>query len=90
LKEGGSDMEARIRWAWRQALCRQPTADEVSTIEALVKKHQDEYSKDEKAAKELISVGFSKAPEDLNEAELAAWTDAARAIFNLYESVTRS
>ena len=26
LKEGGSDAEARIRWAWRQALSRQPTA----------------------------------------------------------------
>src|ERR1051325_10456771 len=90
LKEGGSDTEARIRWAWRQALCRQPTAEELSAISELVKKHRAEFEKETKAAHELISAGFSKPPEDLNEAELAAWTNVARAIFNLYESVTRS
>jgi hypothetical protein len=90
LKEGGSDTEARIRWAWRQALCRQPTADEVSAISQLVEKHRAEFEKDTKAAHELIGVGFSEAPKDLDPAELAAWTNVARAIFNLYESVTRS
>ena len=54
LKESGSDTEARIRWAWRQALCRQPTAEELSTISELVKKHRAEFEKDTKAAHELI------------------------------------
>jgi len=91
LKESGSnDSQARIRWAWRQALCRPPSADEISAIEPLLKKHLDEYGKDDKAAKELITIGFSPKPEGLNDAELAAWTNVARAIFNLYESVTRS
>jgi hypothetical protein len=90
LKEGGSDTAARIRWAWRQALCRQPTANELAAIEALVTKHRAAFEKDTKGAKELSSVGFAPVPQDLNEAELAAWTNVARAIFNLYESVTRS
>jgi hypothetical protein len=90
LKEGGSDVEARIRWAWRQALSRQPTAEELATVTELVKKHQGEFENDTKAAKDLISVGFAPRPEGVNEAELAAWTNVARAIFNLYESVTRS
>lgn len=90
LKEGGSDTEARIRWAWWEALCRQPTTAELSAIEELVSKHRAEFEKDPKSAKALISVGFAPLPEGLNEAELAAWTNVARAILNLYESVTRS
>jgi hypothetical protein len=90
LKEGGNDSEARIRWAWRQALCRQPSVEELSAIQELVSKHLAEFEKDSKAAKDLISVGFAPVPEGVNEAELAAWTNVARAILNLYESVTRS
>jgi hypothetical protein len=90
LKEAGSDIEARIRWAWRQALCRQPTADEFGVMTSLVKKHLDEYSKDDAAAKELLKVGNPPKPEGANDAELAAWTNVARAIFNLYETMTRS
>ena len=90
LKEGGNDVEARIRWAWRQALSRQPSAEELATVTELLKKHQGEFEKDAKAAKDLISVGFAPPPEGVNEAELAAWTNVARAIFNLYECVTRS
>jgi len=90
LRECSGDAEARIRWAWRQALCRQPTAEELQTVSALVKKHLAEYAKDAKAAKELVGVGYSPKPEGLDDAELAAWTNVARAIFNLYETVTRS
>jgi hypothetical protein len=90
LKESSGDTEARIRWAWRQALCRQPTADELSAIESLLTKNLEEYKNNRKAALELISVGFSPKPEGISETDLAAWTNIARAIFNLYESVTRS
>jgi hypothetical protein len=90
LKSGAEDDESRLRWAWRQALCRAPSNDEVAAIKSLLSKHRDEYAKDTKAAHELVSVGFSPVAEGANEAELAAWTNVARAIFNLYENVTRS
>jgi hypothetical protein len=90
LKECGGDSEARLRWAWRQALCRQPSADELAALQALLKKQLAEYAADEKAAKDLLKVGFAAPPEGMNDAEVAAWTNVARAIFNLYESITRS
>lgn len=90
LKECSGGAEARIRWAWRQALCRQPSAEEISAIQGLLKKQMEEYAADGKAAQELVKVGFTAPPEGVNDAELAAWTNVARAIFNLYESVTRS
>src|SRR5206468_1365640 len=73
INEGGAEAETRIKWAWRQALCRLPTADEISAIDSLLKKNLAEYAKDTEAAKKLISVGFSKAPENIDPAELAAW-----------------
>lgn len=90
LKEGGNETEARIKWAWREALCRFPSPDELSAITSLLTKNLEEFKSNPKSAQELISVGFSPKPEGLDDAELAAWTNIARAIFNLYESVTRS
>lgn len=90
IKEGGKDSEARISWAWRQALTRSPRADELHTVRALLEKHLSEFKKNEKSAAELVKVGISTAPTELNEAELAAWTSVARVIINLHETITRS
>jgi hypothetical protein len=90
LKECKGDAATRIRWAWRQALCREPSEDELQTIQALLEKHQGEFKQNPEAAKKFISVGAAPAPEGLDPADLAAWTNVARAIFNLYETITRS
>ncbi|MBI3878715.1 MAG: PSD1 domain-containing protein [Verrucomicrobia bacterium] len=90
VREGGQDADARITWAWRQALARAPRADELKTIRALLDKHLAEYAKDAKAAEALLKVGLSAPPTDLNQTELAAWTSVARVIINLHETITRS
>jgi hypothetical protein len=90
VKEGGKDVDARITWAWRQALARSPRADELQTIRALLTKHLAEFSKDENAADALLKVGISAPPTEMNDAELAAWTSVARVIINLHETITRS
>jgi hypothetical protein len=90
LKEGGSDATARIDWAWRQALSRAPRADEMSTVRVLLVRHVEEYRRDPQAAEALLKVGFSSPPKDLDAAELAAWTNVARVILNLHETITRA
>jgi hypothetical protein len=90
LKEGGRDAGSRITWAWRQALAREPRADESNTISDLVSRQVAEYRRDPPAAEALLKVGLVPAPKDLDTAELAAWTNVARVILNLHETITRS
>jgi hypothetical protein len=89
IREGGGTTPARISWAWYQALQRPPRTDETATIAALVDKHLREYRDDRPAAEALLKVGFAPVPGDIDGAELAAWTNAARVILNLHETVTR-
>ena len=45
---------------------------------------------DTAAAKAFLKSGSSAVPTDLDPAELAAWTDIARALLNLHETITRN
>ena len=90
IKEGGHEPEARIRWAWREALDRVPRPDESDTTRALVAKHLAEYRSDAKAAEAVLKVGAAPIPEGSDLAELAAWTSVARVILNLHETITRN
>ena len=90
LKEGGSETPARLDWAWRQALQRPPRDDERATLTALIEKHQRAYAEDRPAAEALLKVGQAPVPSGTDAAELAAWTNAARAILNLHETMTRN
>ena len=62
----------------------------MSTVRALLDKHLAEYRQDAPAAGALLKVGLSPAPKDGDLAELAAWTNVARVILNLHETITRS
>jgi hypothetical protein len=71
-------------------LCRAPRGDELQTIQALLEKQLAQYQADPDAAQALLKVGHMAAPTDANPAELAAWTNIARVILNLHETITRS
>ncbi|MBI1310286.1 DUF1553 domain-containing protein [bacterium] len=90
LREGGASSESRIEWAFRSALSRKPTPDEVAVIESVLQKHLTEYRGDEPDAEKVIHVGEAPTPDDLNPAEHAAWTSVARIVLNLHETITRS
>ncbi len=90
LREGDGDESARITWAWRQALARTPQPREIATLRTLLEKHRAQYRDDPAAAGAYLNVGNTKPPADLNATELAAWTNVARALLNLHETITRS
>jgi hypothetical protein len=90
LKDGGPDATARLTWAWQQALQRGPRDAERQTVLALVDKHRALYAQNPQAAEAILKVGFAPIPENIDRAELAAWTNAARVILNLHETVTRN
>jgi hypothetical protein len=90
VREGGTNSESRIGWAWQQALDRPPRPDELETMQGLVGKLAEEYAGDRKAAEDLLKVGQHPAGSELDPAELAAWTNVARVLLNLHETITRS
>ena len=90
LTECSGDSKTRIVWAWRQALQRTPSSQEIATLEELLNKHLADYRATPVAAEALLSVGLTPAADQLSKPELAAWTNVARAILNLHETITRS
>ncbi len=89
IKEGGSSTSDRLGWAFRRALSRKPTADELPILTGLYKKHLEEFTEDPESIQQLISTGQRPIPDDLDAPELAAWTSVARVILNLHETITR-
>lgn len=90
LSECKGTTEQRIKWAWQQALQRDPRADELKTMTELLTKHLADYQKDTKAAADLLKTGIAPIPAGLDKSELAAWTHVARVLLNLHETITRA
>jgi len=90
LREAPANPQARVEWAWRQALTRKPSATEVEALTRLLDQQLKEYQADPEAARAYLGFGASKPSTTLSPAELAAWTDIARALLNLHETITRS
>ncbi len=90
VRECSGDAASRVAWAFRQALGREPRADEAATIGALLAKHSAIYAADAEAAAAVLKTGIASTQKEVNAAELAAWTSVARVILNLHETITRS
>lgn len=90
IREGGADAEKRIRWAWREALSREPTRTELAAMRNLFELSMAEYASDPDAAEDLLDVGLAERPEDIAPGELAAWTMVARGVVNLGEFIGRN
>ncbi len=89
LAEGGQTTDQRVRWAYRVALSREPQRQELAVLTGLLEKHRSEYGANPAAAKQLVSAGEAATPDDVDLAELAAWTSVVRVLLNLHETITR-
>lgn len=90
VRQGGTTTSDRLNFAFRRAVSRRATEDELAILEQLLNAHVAEYEANPAAAAEVLSVGAKPGPEDLAKPELAAWTSVARAILNLHEVITRN
>jgi hypothetical protein len=90
LEEGGAETPARIAWAWQQALQRPPRDEDTRDLVALLDKLRSHYARDREAAESLLKVGLAPRPDGVEPGELAAWTNVARVILNLHETITRN
>ena len=90
IREGGDFPEERVRWAFRTVTSRSPDESEIAAIVRLYAMNLELYRADAEAAGKLLAVGLIRSPSGLDPAELAAWTQAARALLNLHEAITRN
>ena len=89
LHHGDSGFQNGLNWAYNRALSRKPNSREIDVLRALFQKHRTEYDADRDAARKLVSTGDRPAPDNIDIAELAAWTSVTRVILNLHETITR-
>jgi hypothetical protein len=90
LQVGGGDTTARLRFAFQRALIREPRPEEAEALSAQLESHQRDFAADPASARQLLSVGDFVPPKELDVVELAAWTNIARVILNLHETITRN
>ena len=89
LREGGSDLKQQLTYAFRLALARSPSEQELAILERTYKEQLDNYDQDAKAADELLKVGESPLPPNAKKPLLAAWTGVANVLLNLNETNTK-
>jgi len=90
LTGGGKTTDERIDFAFKLALSRPAKPQEKETLAELLKKHHEQYTKDARAADDLLKTGAKPANAKLDKAELAAWTSVTRTVLNLHAAVTRN
>jgi hypothetical protein len=90
LKECAGDSTARLRWAFQQALQRDPEPEEQRLLASALQTRRAEYESNASHAADFLRVGLLPNDAGLNANELAAWTHIARIILNLHETITRS
>ncbi|MEX2670752.1 MAG: PSD1 and planctomycete cytochrome C domain-containing protein [Phycisphaeraceae bacterium] len=83
------DDDQRLTLAFVRVTARQPTDRELDLLRELLHAQRQDDTPDPEAAQQLAAVGQMPVPDDLDLAELAAWTAITRALLNLDESITR-
>ncbi len=63
VREGGRTEAERLRYAYRRAIQREPTAAEAELLTQLYQQHLAQYQADRAAAAALLKVGDAKPPE---------------------------
>ena len=80
----------RAHWMLRRAIGRVPTSEDVAPLVKLLNSSRLYYAKSPKAAEELVAHGISPIDSDLDLTEHASWSQVARVILNLHETITRN
>jgi hypothetical protein len=87
LRKEAGDTAARIRYAFRLCLAREPSPREQTRLVELFAAQLDLFKEDPSAAAKLAGAG--PLPTNVDKAELATWVAVGRIVMNLDEFITR-
>ena len=86
LQHPESDHE-KIAFGFRLCLLRPPRAQEIATLETLLKDARRHFSEQDRAARSFATDPIGPLPPGLNAAEAAAWTALGNVLLNLDETL---
>jgi hypothetical protein len=89
IRDGGSEVDARIRFGVRAVLSRAPNEGEMRVLRSLHDRELERFRGDGGAAISLLSVGARARDPRMAPAELAALTVVASTLLNLDEALTK-
>lgn len=89
LTGGGNSFESRIRFGFELATARMITEKESAIFARVYHERLAYFQKNVSAAESLLKIGASPSNIQLDISEHAAWTEVARLILNLDETVTK-
>jgi hypothetical protein len=87
-REGGQDLDEKMRWLFLTILGRSPAHDELALMAELHAEQLNFFKNDPKQADAFLKVGDLAAPADIPATELAAGCVLASALLNLDEAIT--
>jgi hypothetical protein len=90
LAEGGNSEDARVRFGFRQATGRLPTAEESKVLLAALARLREDFSVHPEQAVSLLTAAGSPADTAHSPPELAAATSLASMILSLDETITKN
>jgi hypothetical protein len=85
----GADPTARLQWIAARILSRPLRGEELGVLQASLADVSNYYQSNPESAKELLAVGATRSPEEINPAELASWTMTVNVLMNLDETITK-
>ncbi|MFY0652394.1 MAG: DUF1553 domain-containing protein [Cyclobacteriaceae bacterium] len=88
-KESKGSLDKMVENGFRLVLGRKPSADEFRIMKDLYAKEVENFKSDIKGAKEYLSVGDFKAPENEDPVELAALAVVSNTLLNMDEAYTK-
>ncbi|MEQ8766399.1 MAG: DUF1553 domain-containing protein, partial [Planctomycetota bacterium] len=88
LRESHASDPARLVSGFRWAVGRRPSDRELGILRRLLERRRQNFAQSPEAAMKLLAVGEHPVDPDQDPAELAAWTEVARALLNLDETIT--
>jgi mono/diheme cytochrome c family protein len=92
LREGGSNDDGRITYAFRRCVARKPNQREMSELSALLDKERQRYGDGKLNPWELLAddpAHQPALPKGVSPADAAAWTLLSRVMLNLDETITK-
>ncbi len=89
IEQGGDSPDARIAWAFRQVLAREPDNVRRRILLDAYRRFAANYSANSEAASEIIHQGDSPVAAGLQPTELAAYTGVASLILNMDETISK-
>lgn len=89
IAETTGNPRQRLSFGFELCLSRQPEPDELKLLHNALEARLARFKSDPEAAKKLLAVGESPVSDQIDRAELAAYTTVARIILNLSEFITK-